>query len=118
MPEKIKLTRREEDMLKTLWASDEPMSARAVANSAGISMNTVQAVLRKLLRTGYIETAKIGYSGTVLTREYVATVSEADYYTTVISSRAIKALVQQFISNDATADDLKDIQQAITKARH
>ncbi|WDF82599.1 BlaI/MecI/CopY family transcriptional regulator [Lacticaseibacillus pabuli] len=117
MPEKIKLTRREEDMLKTLWASDEPMSARAVANSAGISMNTVQAVLRKLLRAGCIETAKIGYSGTVLTREYIATVSEEDYYATVLSPQAVKGLVEHFITNDATEDDLTEIEQAVKEAR-
>ena len=116
MPEKIKLTRREEDMLKSLWASDEPMSAREVADSAGISMNTVQAVLRKLLRAGYIETAKIGYSGTVLTREYVATVSEEAYYATVLSPRAIKALVKQFIMKEASEADLRDIEQIMAEA--
>ena len=41
MKRKIKLTRREEDILHVLWDSDKVMSARDVANETEISMNTV-----------------------------------------------------------------------------
>ncbi|WP_164507455.1 BlaI/MecI/CopY family transcriptional regulator [Lacticaseibacillus songhuajiangensis] len=117
MTEKIRLTRREEDILKVLWASDKPLAAHAVSDQADISMNTVQSVLRKLLKAGYIKAASIGYSGTVLTREYVATLTEEEYYATVISSNALKGLVAHFINKDAKASDLDDLQQLIDQER-
>lgn len=117
MPDKIRLTRREEDILKVLWASDTPLAAHAVSSQADISMNTVQSVLRKLLKAGYIEAASIGYSGTVLTREYVAKLTEADYYGTVISNRALKGLVANFINQNANASDLDDLENLIQRER-
>lgn len=113
MKRKIKLTRREEDILHVLWDSDKVMSARDVANETEISMNTVQSVMRKLLRGDYIKTASIGYSGTVLTREYVANITEEEYYSTLISKSAMKALAANFISKDAESDDLDELTQLI-----
>jgi predicted transcriptional regulator len=113
MKRKIKLTRREEDILHVLWDSDKVMSARDVANETEISMNTVQSVMRKLLRGDYIKTASIGYSGTVLTREYVANITEEEYYSTLISKSAMKALAANFISKDAENDDLDELTQLI-----
>ncbi|WP_127849892.1 BlaI/MecI/CopY family transcriptional regulator [Lacticaseibacillus hulanensis] len=113
MQRKIKLTRREEDILHVLWDSDKVMSARDVANETDISMNTVQSVMRKLLKGGYIKTASIGYSGTVLTREYVANITEQDYYATLISKPALKALAAAFINKDAAGDDLDELSKLI-----
>ncbi len=113
MERKIKLTRREEDILHVLWRSDKALSARVIADETDISMNTVQAVLRKLLKGEYIETASIGYSGTVLTREYVATITEDTYYATLISNSAMKNLVANFINNDADKSDLDQLSELI-----
>ena len=42
-------------------------------------MNTVQAVLRKLLKNNLIEVADIVYSGTVLTRSYKSMVTQEEF---------------------------------------
>lgn len=42
-------------------------------------MNTVQAVLRKLLKNKLVEIAEIVYSGTVLTRSYKPIISQEDF---------------------------------------
>ena len=44
-----------------------------------LTMNIAQAVLRKLLREGFIEVADIAYSGTVLSRSYKTAISEEEF---------------------------------------
>ncbi len=44
-----------------------------------LTMNTVQAVLRKLLNNNFIEVADIVYSGTVLSRSYRDAISQTEY---------------------------------------
>lgn len=62
-----KLTSREVDIMNILWASEKPLIASEIADSRpDLTVNTVQAVLRKLLKYQLIEVADIVYSGTVL----------------------------------------------------
>lgn len=71
-----KLTKRDMDILNILWNSQNPMTAAEITNAKdGLTINTVQAVLRKLLKQELIEVADIVYSGTVLCRSYRTTVS-------------------------------------------
>ena len=65
------LTNREYDVLKIIYDSEKPLIASEVTTKMeGLTINTVQAVLKKLLRTEIIEVAEIVYSGTVLSRSY------------------------------------------------
>lgn len=70
------LTKRDMDILNILWNSQNPMTAAEITNAKDeLTINTVQAVLRKLLKQELIEVADIVYSGTVLCRSYRAAVS-------------------------------------------
>lgn len=67
----IKLTRRQEDIMKILWESDKPLIAsEIVKRQDDLNINTVQATLRALIKKNAIEVADIVYSGTVLSRSY------------------------------------------------
>ncbi|MEO3947780.1 BlaI/MecI/CopY family transcriptional regulator [Gorillibacterium sp. CAU 1737] len=69
--EDLQLTNKEKEVLGILWSSDEPLIASDIAKAdASLNLNTVQAILRKLLSKELIEVADIVYSGTVLTRSY------------------------------------------------
>ena len=47
----LNLTKRDMDVLNILWESDEPKTATMISKSGdGLTMNTTQAVLRKLLK--------------------------------------------------------------------
>lgn len=71
-----KLTKRDMDILNILWNSRNPMTAAEITNAKDeLTINTVQAVLRKLLKQELIEVADIVYSGTVLCRSYRTTAS-------------------------------------------
>ena len=75
-----KLTRKELDILYVLWGTDEALSATKITEQApDLNKNTVNALLRKLLRNGLIRVDDIGYSGTVLTRKYKAVLSHEEY---------------------------------------
>lgn len=75
-----KLTNRDFDILNVLWNSSTPMTATEIVNTnPELTVNTVQAVLRKLLNQKLIEVADIVYSGTVLCRSYKPTMCAQDF---------------------------------------
>lgn len=73
----LSLTKKEIDVMTILWESDTPLVASEITKKdESLNINTVQAVIRKLLNKKYIEVANIVYSGTVLTRSYRPTLSK------------------------------------------
>ena len=77
---KIKLSGRELDVMNVLWSVQKPMVASEICRAnPSLSINTVQAVLKSLLKRNLIRIADIVYSGTVLTRSYETVLSASDY---------------------------------------
>lgn len=75
-----KLTNREYDILKILWTSEDALTASGISEQGdGISINTIQATLKKLLKRDLIHVDQIVYSGTVLSRAYRPSVSQEDF---------------------------------------
>lgn len=73
---KYNLTKREKEIMEVLWTSPKSLVASEIAKEGGgMSLNTVQAILRKLLKNGLIKVNEIVYSGTVLSRSYIPTIS-------------------------------------------
>ncbi len=65
------LTNREMDVLNVLWVSNKPLVASEIVKlDSSLNINTVQAVLRDLLKKKFVEIDAIVYSGTVLSRSY------------------------------------------------
>ena len=79
-PINISLTKRDLDVLNILWESDDPKTAAQIVKAGPeLTMNTVQAGLRKLLKNKLEEISEIVYSGTVLTRSYKPIISQEDF---------------------------------------
>lgn len=75
-----KISGREKDIMSVLWGSSEALTASAIAQKGGgLSINTVQSVVRSLMKKKYIDVADIVYSGTVLTRSYKPIISAEQY---------------------------------------
>ena len=75
-----KLTSREVDIMNILWTSEKPLIASEIADCRpDLTINTVQAVLRKLLKYQLVEVADIVYSGTVLSRSYRPTITSEEF---------------------------------------
>lgn len=80
MKDSIKLKGRELDVMNVLWSVERPLTASEICKvSPSLSINTVQAVLKGLLKRNLICVADIVYSGTVLTRSYETVLSASDY---------------------------------------
>lgn len=115
---KIILTKREIQIMQILWNSTAPLSAKEITEtSEELSQNTVQAVLRKLLKANYITAASIGYSGTVLARKYSAVLTQGEYLSTEMTTDGIKKLVSNFIETTDRTKDLDDLEQLILQKK-
>ena len=81
------------DVMTILWESNTPLVASEITKmDDSLNINTVQAVIRKLLDKKYIEVADIVYSGTVLTRSYRPTLSKKEM--------TVQRFIRQFQEND------------------
>jgi len=109
-----KLTNRDLDILNILWNSPKSLTALEIKNSQeGLTVNTVQAQLRKLLKLELIEVADIVYSGTVLCRSYRTTMTAQEFTVSQFTNE-----IRQFsgeISTSAFVAALLDSETDIAK---
>jgi predicted transcriptional regulator len=102
------LTNREYDIYKIVHNAGKPIVAsEVVSQREDLTINTVQAVLKKLLRMGLIKVGKIVYSGTVLARAYVPADEAPD-----ILARMFKELYIQysdFVDKDRVIDKIREV---------
>lgn len=78
----FKLTNKEYEIMKILWTSEIPLTAsNIVERGDALSINTVQATLKKLLKREFIRIDQIVYSGTVLSRAYLPSMSQEEFET-------------------------------------
>ena len=83
-----KITNRELEILQLLWHTDHPLIASEIATlKPDLTINTVQAVLRNLLKYKYIEVADIVYSVTSFAKPAAATERTAVEATSDITAR-------------------------------
>lgn len=133
-PINISLTKRDLDVLNILWESDDPKTAAQIVKAGPeLTMNTVQAVLRKLLKNKLVEIAEIVYSGTVLTRSYKPIISQEDFLLHKMTSEyqslrkkiskvsILAALLDTEKDSERIDQDLADIEELVhtyKKTRH
>lgn len=119
----IPLTKRELDIMNILWDSEAPKTAAMIIKAQPeLTMNTVQSVLRKLLKNNFIKVADIVYSGTVLSRSYAPTISREDYilnkmtteYQSLNKKISKTSIISAFLE---TEDDPEKIKQDITELK-
>ena len=99
--------------MKTLWAENKAMIASDfVQLDPSLNLNSVQSSLRSLLKKNYIEVSDIVYSGKVLTRSYVPTISADEY-----AAENINGIVNDLLSSNIllhyveTENDIETIKQ-------
>ena len=107
------LSGRELEVMKIFWESGEAYTASQVGNiNPDISINTIHAVLKSLLKRNYIKIDDIVYSGTVLTRSYRPAVTMAEYVRDCFfhesTIQAMAAFVDQ-AENQETLNELKNL---------
>lgn len=120
-----KITNRELDIMQLLWNAEKPLIASEIASlKPDLTINTVQAVLRKLLKQGYIEIAEIVYSGTVLTRSYRPLISEQDFGADQLLETfrsfpdlSISRLVAGLLNENISLEDITELEAMLEKQK-
>lgn len=110
-----RLTNREFDIMRILWNSESSLSSRDISNKMeSLTLNTVQATMRTLLKRNFVIADSIGYSGTVLTRKYVSNLSENKYYESLMTKKGVNRFLANLIdkSNSNELDDLETMIKA------
>lgn len=107
---KRKLSNREIDVMNILWDAKEPLTASGMTQiEKELSINTVQVVLKNLIKKSCIRVADIVYSGTVLSRAYEPVMTKADYFSSqVLEDRGLNKEVLAALLKSET--DLKKIE--------
>lgn len=125
MEEMVTLSGRELDVMKILWKEEMPLGASEIARVGSLSINTVQVVLKLLLKKEYIKVADIGYSGTVLSRKYAAVLTADSYikdnllkYSNLKSTIGIFASLIEDETDVETIDKLEKLLEKRKKELH
>lgn len=124
------LTNREMDILNILWNSENPLIASEIAkHDDTLTVNTVQAILRKLLKQNLIEVADIVYSGTVLSRSYRPTAVSKDFAVqefsaqlrnfkkNITASRLISTLLDDEDDAEAALKEIEELQAILEEKK-
>ena len=120
-----KITNRELEIMQLLWHADHPVIASEVAAmKPDLTVNTVQSVLRNLLKHKYIEVAKIVYSGTVLTRSYRPLITEQEFGVNQVirdfhsfQGLSVSHLVAGLLNEPVSASEIDELESIIQKQR-
>ena len=116
------LSPRQLEVMEILWNAEKGLTASEIVNaSTELQINTVQASLRSLITKKYIEVGDIVYSGTVLSRSYVPTVTREEYLSfscKKLSEFSSSSLVMaSLIGNTENTNILDELEAMIRKRK-
>jgi predicted transcriptional regulator len=123
---KYNLTKREKEIMEVLWASPKSLVASEIAKEGGgMSLNTVQAILRKLLKNGLIKVNEIVYSGTVLSRSYIPTISPEKFeiqrllseQKDITTSRFVATMLEQEQEPEKMLNEINELETLLKAKR-
>ncbi|MDO5337699.1 MAG: BlaI/MecI/CopY family transcriptional regulator [Eubacteriales bacterium] len=115
MAKTVSLTEKDLEVLEILWDSPVPMTAAEIVKQREyFTVNTVQSIVRKLLKHKLIQIDSIVYSGTVLTRCYRPAMSRDEFAASKFISEAKK--LDSRISKTALVAALLDAEDSPQKA--
>lgn len=116
------LSKRQYEVMEILWEKDTPMRASEILEAdKELNINTVQAVLRSLIKKKYIEITDIVYSGTVLARRYHPIVTKKEYIFSICreceSIVGSSAVIASFVKKEKDIKVLDELEKMIADAK-
>lgn len=124
-----RFTGRDLDILQILWnASDSMTALEIVKQHPELTMNTVQAVLRKLLKEGLIKINRIVYSGTVLSRSFTSVISPEEFVilqmkenikeiSTINKKSFVSALFEDETDTEKTLKEIEELETLLSEQK-
>lgn len=115
----IQLTKREQQIMDLLWASEEALSSNDILQKAdGLSIHTIQQVLRRLHDNEYIKVDSVGFTKNSITRKYSPCISQAKYLKQFIAKNTELELVTAFIEENNDPSVLEELERLIKEAKN
>ncbi len=111
------LTKKQLQVMRVLWNSYAALMSSDISNiDKTLNPKTVQLCLKQLLERGYIRVEDIAYSGTVLSRRYVPTITVEEYLKNTygyLIEGSDKSLLVALINSKTTVAELDELQELI-----
>ncbi|BBM16758.1 hypothetical protein G15_0371 [Enterococcus avium] len=113
------LTSKEFEVLNIFWASDDGLTAKQIHDTnPDLVLSTVQSAIKNLIKKDMLRVDDIVYSGTVLTRSYVPTLSEESFVLQQYESLNIPELLTQFLGESKdTSKEIETIERILAEKR-
>lgn len=112
------MTKRENQVMSVLWNSEKPLSAQEIkSENENLSIYTIQQVLQRLLKMGYIRVAEVGQSTKVLMRLYAPVLTRPEYIQFSLGYTNTGNLVSHLIQDTTSLDELNQLEDLIQKQR-
>lgn len=117
--DKSLVTKKEFEVLQILWKSETGLTAKQICDkSPDLVLSTVQSVMKKLVKKNFLKVDEIVYSGTVLTRSYVTTLSEESFILKQYDGLDMSELLTQFLGDSKdTSKDIDAIERILEEKR-
>ncbi|WEV60459.1 BlaI/MecI/CopY family transcriptional regulator [Streptococcaceae bacterium ESL0729] len=109
-----KINPKELEILDILWNKDIPMTSKDILEAEPVLvMSTIQSTLKKLLKKELVVVDGITYSGTVLTRTYVPTISQEEFvlrqYKGLDATKLVSLVLENVSDRAAKTAEIKEI---------
>lgn len=97
-----------------LWKNNNAMSANDIKEASnGLSINTIQQTLQKLLGIDYIKVDGIGQNKKAITRLYKPVISEAQYVNSFIGNDTRAKISVYFVKNTKDFETIQQLKKLI-----
>lgn len=117
---KIKLTKKELEIMKILWASKTALSVTDfIERKPTLVTSTIQAALRSLLKKSYIKVESIVQHNKVYARTYIPVLSENEYMMESFNTSSLetKIFLAALIDKENNLDTLEQLEKLIQKQK-
>ncbi len=116
------LSKRQYEVMEILWEKGIPMLASEIQEQKNdLSINTVQAALRSLIKKKYIKIADVIFSGTVLARRYSPIMTKKEYISSVCKdSESIigsNLIIANIAKKEKDIEILDELEKLIAEAK-
>lgn len=114
-----KLTKRENLVMSILWNNNNSLSAAEIKElcEEEISIYTVQQVLQRLLKKGYIKVAEIVQNKKSFMRKYVPVLTQTQYISSFINKKTSFELASNYIETTDDIQKLNALEQLIKQKK-
>ena len=114
-----KLTKRENLVMSILWNNNNSLSAAEIKElcEEEISIYTVQQVLQRLLKKGYIKVAEIVQNNKSFMRKYVPVLTQTKYISSFINKKTSFELASNYIETTNNIQELNALEQLIKQKK-